>query len=79
MELIQHDEPLQILDDIPNVESIVIGELSTVEEHTYKYVSQSGIGSAVVKDTVNIHADAVASTSCCNTEIPGTQAFQTCT
>ena len=79
MELVQHEEPLQILDDIPNVQSIVIGELSMVEEHSNKYVSQSGIGSAMVKDMVNIHADAVASTSRCNAEIPGTQAFQTCT
>ena len=79
MELVQHDEPLQILYNTPNVQLIVIGELSTVEEHTYKYISQTGIGSTAVKDMVNIHADAVASTSCCNTEILGTQSSQTCT
>ena len=78
MELVQHDIPLQILDDKPNVQSIVIGELSMEEESTYKVVSQTGLGVAKNAMTMKVDAEDAASTSQCNTDPSGTQLYQSC-
>ena len=45
MELIERDVPLQILDDKPNTQSIVTGEL-TIEEDLMPKTSQTGIENA---------------------------------
>ena len=75
MELVQHDIPLQILDDKPNVQSLVIGELSMEEESTYKSISLSRLGSAVnhpMKVTVGNQKAVVATTNYCMPAVTGT-------
>ena len=78
MELVQRDIPLQILDDKPNVQSIMIGELSMEEESTYKVASQTGLGVTKSATTMKVDAEDAASTSRCNMDPSGTQSYQSC-
>ena len=72
MELVQHDVPLQILDDKLNVQSLVISELSMEEESTYKSISLSRLGSAMDHPMKDNQKAVVATTSYCTPAVTGT-------
>ena len=75
MELIEHDVPLQILDDKPNTQSIVIGEL-TIKEDLMPKTSQTELVIAKSVKTKRVATQGGASTSGHSTYTSGICSYQ---
>ena len=50
VELMERETPLEIVKDTETVQSLIIGELSTIEEQTIRLIETAGLGVAISKE-----------------------------